>query len=98
MSRPSAGLCFLALLLRGAGVIAGEDGFVPIDPASLEQVDGRLLVIAAYAAILVLVAAYALLLLLREGSLRRRARALERRLESAMAGDGGERGPRPMSR
>jgi hypothetical protein len=82
MPRPAALLAVLASALGGLPALAGEDGFVTVDPSALVQVDGRTLVIAAYAVILVLVAAYALLLWRRETSLCRRARALERRLEA----------------
>ncbi len=82
-----AGLaCTLAALLRCGLAAAAEDGFVAVDPAALEQVDGRTMVIAAYGVILVLVAAYALLLQRREASLGRRTRALERRLETGKEG------------
>jgi len=81
MPRLAALTCLLATCLRAAATRAGEDGFVPVDPATMEQVDGRTMVIAAYGVILALVAAYALLLWRREASLGRRVRALERRLE-----------------
>jgi hypothetical protein len=45
---------------------ADRDGFEPIDPESLEQVDGARLVIIAYAFIVGAIFLYCLVLLLRE--------------------------------
>lgn len=87
MTRTAALAFALAALLRGGLAAAGDDGFVAVDPATFDQVDGRALVVAAYGVILVLVAAYALLLWRREASLRRRARALERRLATGKEGN-----------
>jgi hypothetical protein len=87
MPRPAALLCSLAALASGLSALAGEEDFVAVDPATLVQVDGRAMVIAAYGVILALVAAYALLLWRREASLCRRARALERRLEAGKEGN-----------
>ena len=58
----------------------GDDGFEPVDPASLETVDGKTLMIAAYAIIVGAIMLYCLVLLLREQALRRRIARLARQL------------------
>jgi ABC-type uncharacterized transport system permease subunit len=87
MPRPAALLCSLAALLAAQPILAGEEEFVAVDPATLVQVDGRTMVIAAYGVILALVAAYALLLWAQERSLARRVRELERRLAAGKEGN-----------
>lgn len=60
---------------------AAEDGFEPVDPATLEQVSGLPLMISAYAVILGALVLYALLLLVRERAVLRAIEHLERQLE-----------------
>jgi hypothetical protein len=65
------------------------NGFVPFDPAAQGSVSGLSLMIAAYAVICGLLALYAASLLVRSASVRRRARALEARLERGGRARGG---------
>jgi len=57
-----------------------DDGFQPVDPASLEAVSGASLMIAAYTVIVGAITLYCLLLLLRERSTTRAIRRLEQQL------------------
>lgn len=59
-----------------------DDGFEPVDPASLDQVSGLGLMISAYAVILGAIVLYSLLLFLRERAALREIRRLERQLDT----------------
>jgi hypothetical protein len=59
---------------------AGDTGYVPVDPGSRNIVDGRKLLVAAYAVILGMISAYAGLLLARNRAASREIERLEKRL------------------
>jgi hypothetical protein len=60
---------------------AADAGYVAVDPASRAVVDGRCLLVAAYAVILGMISAYAALLLARNRAASRELSRLEKLLE-----------------
>jgi len=76
---------FAAMTASGAKDAPGEaaDGFVPLDPSSLDTVSGGGLLVTCYCIITGLLMLYSLFTLLRERSLSRKIEHLRKRLASS---------------